>query len=315
MKSYLYKLPLLFFSVLLLATSCKKEYESVEEIDTKNISDYISKSNLNYTKNDSLNIWYSVVKPGAGADLKFSEIVPLVFTVRSLDGRYASVDTFAASNRYGSLGEGVTSNDFLGYFGSEKGYPNALKYAVVNFLKKRGGEIKVIVPSRLAYGVNGGGSIPSNASLEYDIRVVNEKDIINYDDLSLRNFMTSNGLSGFTKIQKGDSIVYYKISDPGTGSSITKDSTISFVFTGRLLNGKIFQQNSESSVFPSLLAQLVPGLQLTIPLIKEGGSLRVLIPSRLAYGIYGSRDDQSGQVMIPPASCLDFDIKVTDVTK
>ncbi|WP_207422319.1 FKBP-type peptidyl-prolyl cis-trans isomerase [Desertivirga brevis] len=315
MKSPLYKLPLLFFSVLVLATSCQKEYESVEEIDTKNISDYISKSNLTYTKNDSLNIWYSVVKPGAGADLKFSEIVPLVFTVRSLDGRYASVDTFASSNRYGSLGEGFTTNDHLGYFGSEKGYPNALKYAVVNFLKKRGGEIKVIVPSRLAYGVNGAGTIPSNASLEYHIRVINEKDIINYDDLSLRNFMTSNGLSGFTKIQKGDSIVYYKISNPGTGSSITRDSTVSTVFTGRFLNGVIFQQNSESEAYTSVLSGVIPGWQLAIPMIKEGGSIRILIPSSLAYGIYGLRDNRTGVVQFPPASCLDFDVQVINVAK
>lgn len=314
MKSHLYKLPLLFFAVLVLATSCKKEYESVEEIDTKNISDYISKSGQTFTKNDSLNIWYSIVKQGAGADLKFSEIVPLVFTVRSLDGRYASVDTFAASNRYGSLGEGFTSNDHLGYFGSEKGYPNALKYAVVNFLKKRGGEIKVIVPSRLAYGVNGAGTIPSNASLEYHIRVINEKDIINYDDLSLRNFMTSNGLSGFTKLQKGDSIVYYKVANPGTGSSITKDSTISMIYTGRLLNGVVFQQNSDSNVYTSVLSGLIPGWQLAIPMIKEGGSLRILIPSRLAYGIYGTRDD-TGRIIFPPASCLDFDVQVTNVTK
>jgi FKBP-type peptidyl-prolyl cis-trans isomerase FkpA len=314
MKSPLYKLPLLFFSVLVLATACKKEYESVEEIDTKNISDYISNSNLTYTRNDSLNIWYSVVKQGAGADLKFSEIVPLVFTVRSLDGRYASVDTFASSNRYGSLGEGFTSNDHLGYFGSEKGYPNALKYAVVNFLKKRGGEIKVIVPSRLAYGVNGAGTIPSNASLEYDIRVINENDIISYDDLSIKKFMTASNLTGFDTVKSGSSIVYYKITTQGTGSNITKDSTISFTYTGRLLNGSVFSENSDASVANNVLSDLIPGWQLAIPKLKEGGSMRIILPSSLAYGLKGSRGS-TGLVTIPPASCLDFDLKVTDVTK
>jgi FKBP-type peptidyl-prolyl cis-trans isomerase len=49
-------------------------------------------------------------------------------------------------------------------------------------------------------------------------------------------------------------------------------------------------------------------------MIKEGGSLRILIPSRLAYGIYGTRDD-TGRIIFPPASCLDFDVQVTNVTK
>ena len=312
MKSKLYNLPLFFIAALLFTASCKKEYESIEEIDTRNIENYLG-NDASFKKLDSLGTRYKVIKPGSGADLKYSEIIPLVFTVRSLDGSYVAADTFAVSNRYGAYGLGYTSNEYLGYFGTEKGYPSVLKTAVVEILKKRGGEIRVIVPSKLAYGRNGYGQIPGNASLDYDIRVINEKEIDSYDDIAIKKYMAANNLSGFDTVKSDKSILYYKIIEAGTGSSISVDSTVTTQYTGKLFNGTVFDQTTDSNTATFVLSSVIPGWQKGIPKIKEGGTIRLLVPSSLAYGLGGSRA-YTGLVSIPPASCLDFQVKVTDVT-
>jgi FKBP-type peptidyl-prolyl cis-trans isomerase FkpA len=54
------------------------------------------------------------------------------------------------------------------------------------------------------------------------------------------------------------------------------------------------------------LGTLIEGWKEGLPYIKKGGSIRLIIPSQLAYGVQGSGT-------IPPFSCLDFDIKVKDV--
>jgi len=319
MKFNLGKSSILLLAVILFA-ACKKEYETIEELDEQNIQAYRAQ-NPGFTEKDTLgsHFYYKITTPGSGGNLQYTEVVPLIFTVKSLDGQYASVDTFAASNRYGAAGGysyygGSVPADYLGYFGKEKGYPEALKIAVKEYLKKRNGEIKVIVPSKQAYGRNGIGTIPGNASLEYTIKVIDETKIDAYNDQSIKKYMTANNLTGFSTVQDvaNGPILYYKVENAGSGSDIAVDSTISVEYTGKLFNGSIFDQAKEGSPATFVLKDVIPGWQKGIIKIKEGGTIRLLIPSSLAYGISGSRDAY-GAITIPTASCLDFTVKVTNV--
>ncbi len=316
MKLRLYKLSIALLSgAFFLTTACKKEYASIEEVDQRNIDAYIQQNNLSGKLKDTLGFYYQVITPGNGDLLKYDSIVPVIFTVRSLDGRYSSVDTFAASNRYGTAGvgtyyAGAVASDYLGYFGAEKGFPNVLKKGVKEILKRSGGEIRMIVPSRLAYGVSGYKDIPGNACLDYSIKVINGSKINEYDQLSIQKHISANSLSGFQKTSDG---IWYKILNQGSGSSITVDSTVTVKYTGKLFNGEVFDQTPGDNTSQFVLSGLIPGWQKGIPLVKEGGKIRLLIPSTLAYGFRGSREQSYGTVTIPTASCLDFEIEVTDV--
>lgn len=290
--------------VAVALVACDKDYPSIVELDGQSIQDYMAKNNLNMTKytfNDTSEFFYQVVTPGSGPDLKYSDQTPVLWTVRSLDGRYVSTDTFAVSQRYGASGQ------FLGYLEPKRGYPEPLRIGVVELLKKRGGKIRLIIPSRFAYGRNGRGDIPGNASLDYTLSVLDTNDIASYDEMSIQKFMQANNLTGFTRTANG---MYYKVNEPGTGSPITVDSTVTAEYTGRLLNGSIFDKSQNVSF---TLTNVIKGWQQGVPLIKQGGSIRLIIPSKLAYGFAGS--GTSGFISIPTASCLDFDVKVTDVTK
>lgn len=290
MKKFLkYTLPgLLLLSII---AACEKEYEPIEVIDTRNVTAYIQKNNLNVTEYQDTGIYYEVINPGTGEDLEYSDQVPMILTIRSLDGKYAAVDTFSTASRY---------YNYLGYFN-----PEGVRVGVKEVLKKRMGTLRMIIPSRLAFGRNGAGDIPGNASLDITIRVLDKDKMAEYDDLSIQKYMQTNNLTGFTKTSSG---LYYKIDDPGTGSPITIDSTVLAEYNGKLLNGYVFDKAVAGSPATFSVSGVVKGWQEGIPLIKEGGSIQLILPSALGYGMAGSSP-------IPAFSCLYFTVKVTEVKK
>ncbi|MEZ5034358.1 MAG: FKBP-type peptidyl-prolyl cis-trans isomerase [Chitinophagaceae bacterium] len=99
--------------------------------------------------------------------------------------------------------------------------------------------------------------------------------------------------------------VYYQITDPGIGDHPTPNSVVSVNYVGKYLNGNIFDQSSGSpAVFP--LSNAIHGWQLVLPLLKKGGSMKVIIPSSLAYGCTGYQG-------IPADAILYFEITLVDV--
>jgi len=103
-----------------------------------------------------------------------------------------------------------------------------------------------------------------------------------------------------------ESSVYYHIVKQGSGKPIKVTDTVTVHYKGSLLSdGSIFDQTKEKpATFP--LNRLIKGWQLAVPKINVGGSIKVIIPSGLAYGIRSRSKD------IPANSVLVFDIEVLD---
>jgi len=278
------------FLVLTILFSCQKEYETIDVIDDRNIKEYIQLNKINMQEYQGTGIYYQVVSPGTGSEVQYSDKMPALITMRSLDGKYVSVDTFNIANRY---------YNFLGYYN-----PEPIRIGVKEVLKKSNGTIRMLIPSRLAFGRNGSGSIPGNASLDVTVRALDISKIVQYEDFTIKKYLESNSLTGFTKTTTG---LYYKIGQPGTGSPITIDSTIVANYTGKLLNGTLFDRALAGSEATFKLNSLVNGWRQGIPFIKEGGSIRLIVPSTLGYGLEGSSPS------IPAFSVLDFEVTVTDV--
>lgn len=284
-----YALPgLLLISIIV---ACEKEYESIEVIDDRNVSAYIQANKLNMVEYEDSGIYYEIINPGTGADVEYSDQLPLIFTIRSLDGQYSSLDTFSNSNRY---------YNYLGYFN-----PEGVRVGIKEVLKKKSGTIRMIIPSRSAFGRNGAGSIPGNASLDLTVKVLDKSKLPAYEDFTIQKYMSANSLTGFTKTASG---LYYKIDVPGTGSPIALDSTVKAEYEGKLLNGTVFDKTATGSPASFLLSEVVKGWQEAIPLIKEGGTIRMILPSSLGYGLEGNTG-------IPAFSALYFSVKITEVTK
>jgi len=117
----------------------------------------------------------------------------------------------------------------------------------------------------------------------------------------MQNFATTNGLT----VQTHSSGLLYQIVNPGSGLTPTLTSRVSVRYTGKLMNGSIFDSNTGVPV-QFLLNQVIAGWQLGLPLIKKGGTIRLIIPSSLAYGCNASGP-------IPGDAVLYFEIELVDV--
>lgn len=111
------------------------------------------------------------------------------------------------------------------------------------------------------------------------------------------------------KEQKADTTgsrngVYYQILKEGTGQFVAATDTVTVFYKGSLLSdGSVFDQTRDQpATFP--LSRLIKGWQLALPACKVGGTIRIIIPSGLAYTI------RSRSNAIPPNSVLVFDIEV-----
>ncbi|MGZ8552958.1 MAG: FKBP-type peptidyl-prolyl cis-trans isomerase [Chitinophagaceae bacterium] len=119
-------------------------------------------------------------------------------------------------------------------------------------------------------------------------------------------YATANGLN--TTVHPSG--LYYEIIDPGSGAAAAANSKISIIYSGKLLSGYMFDEQTtpnNTSYNPAWsLTDLIEGWQIGIPLIKKGGHIKLIIPSALAYGC-------EGKGVVPGDAVLFFDIKLVDV--
>ncbi|MVN21686.1 FKBP-type peptidyl-prolyl cis-trans isomerase [Mucilaginibacter arboris] len=294
-----------FLSVLVLAMfSCKKDYENIVSFDTQSIQNYISANNLTMSQGDS-GIYYQIIKPGTtGNSLTDTDQIFYAFTVKTLDGKFVSTDTVL--NRVSNY-VGVTSTTL----------PYGLQFGIKKYLQKRNGVIRLIIPSKQAYGVNGYKSsdavinIPGNESLDYTVYLYNVKNQLAYDTIQIRNYIKKNNLTGFAKSPSG---LYYKIVDPGSGvDAVYSTSTVTITYTKRLLlSGTVIESKSLDA---AALSTYISGWQEGLQYLNSGGKIRLLIPSGLAYGsAAASTTPDTRNYNVPPNSIMDFDVNVTAVT-
>lgn len=117
------------------------------------------------------------------------------------------------------------------------------------------------------------------------------------DDAAIQTYIAANNITA-TKDPSG---VYYQVITPGTGAYPNANSLITVNYTGKLLNGTVFDSGNLPS---TALNTLVKGWQYGIPHINTGGRILLLIPSALGYG-------NSAQGSIPANSVLIFTIDLT----
>jgi FKBP-type peptidyl-prolyl cis-trans isomerase len=112
---------------------------------------------------------------------------------------------------------------------------------------------------------------------------------------------------------------YVEIIKPGTGPNIDTSVVVKTNYTGRTMDGVMFDSNTDPSkghVEPynvnmtndvTLGGAVIKGWTDGMPMLNKGAVAKFYIPSTLAYGKRGSGSD------IKPNSILIFDIEVVDI--
>lgn len=102
----------------------------------------------------------------------------------------------------------------------------------------------------------------------------------------------------------------------GTGLEATPGATVSVLYVGQLADGTVFDSsaahNNEPLTFVLGAEGMIPGFQIGVNGMKEGGERLMAIPAPLGYGDQEVKD-ASGKVIIPANSQLVFDVRLVKV--
>lgn len=112
------------------------------------------------------------------------------------------------------------------------------------------------------------------------------------------------------EVKETASGLQYVVEKEGTGAQPTSEDEVTVHYTGKLLDGTVFDSSvnrGEPATFP--LNRVIPGWTEGVQLMKEGAKYTFFIPSDLAYGAQGIPN------AIPPHSTLIFDVELIKVNK
>ncbi|MDA0244303.1 MAG: FKBP-type peptidyl-prolyl cis-trans isomerase [Chloroflexi bacterium] len=161
-------------------------------------------------------------------------------------------------------------------------YGDELMLAGVNeavALMQVGDKASVIIPPALGLGAEGGGTIPPNATLIFDMELVSIPRV------------------EVTEMEPGDG----ELPQPG--------STLVVNYVGTLEDGTEFDSSysrNQPFEFTLGLGQVIPGWEIGMAQIRPGGKSRLVIPSELGYG----NQEIPG---IPANSTLIFEVELLEV--
>ncbi|MDO9255163.1 MAG: FKBP-type peptidyl-prolyl cis-trans isomerase [Bacteroidales bacterium] len=317
---------MLFFDVKLLNIESvearqKAEKDKAEKFKSKEpgkIQVYIAKNKVTVAPTAS-GIYIIVQNPGAGRMIVNGDFVKINLTVSSIEG----------TKIFSTLDQNKPITFEYGKPFDTKGFDEAIG------LMKLGSKATVVVPSSMGFGEKGrkdsGGQdiISPYSPVVYDIEIleiktkseneeaIKQEEAIKNETANLalfnepsliKQYIEANNITA-TPTSSG---LYYIERVKGIGPKASTGKKVKVHYTGKLLNGKIFDSSLDrkpSTPFEFTLGQgqVIPGWDEGISMMSAGGKATLILPSKLAYGERGAGND------IPAYTPLIFDVELINV--
>ena len=133
-------------------------------VDDKILQDYFAKNNIKAQKTAS-GLYYTIAKPGSGAQITKGQSASMMYTGKTLDGKAfdSNVDSTIGHHGVAPLTFTVGANQMIP--GVDEGIA----------LLKKGAKATLYLPSPLGYGPANQGAIGPNSILIFDVEVVDVK--------------------------------------------------------------------------------------------------------------------------------------------
>jgi len=132
-----------------------------------------------------------------------------------------------------------------------------------------------------------------------------KQGVVNQEKSKL--FLEENGKKeGIKQLASG---LQYKVLTAGTGVSPKAEDTVSVHYTGKLVDGTVFDSSVERGEPATFgVGQVIPGWRQALQEMKVGDKWMLYIPPLLAYGAQGTPG-------IGPNEVLIFEVELLDIAK
>ncbi len=245
------------------------------------------------------------------------------------DGASPTVDDFVTVHYRGRFVGGDVFDSSI-----ERGEPATLPagrlipgFTEALTLMQVGDTWEVTIPANLAYGENGagGGVIPGNSTLIFDLELIDVMTAKQADELENQRraeaeaeaaafrdeqlaFLEQN--TGKDGVQTTESGLQYRVIEAGEGALPTEAATVTVHYSGKLTNGEEFDSSYRRGEPASFgLGQVIRGWTEGLQLMNTGAKYEFYIPYDLGYGERGSGGG------IPPYATLIFVVELISFTE
>jgi FKBP-type peptidyl-prolyl cis-trans isomerase len=295
------------WAVLLVAlmgaslASCSKDDAAPADYsatDDALIKKYLADNNITTAVKQPSGVYYVPIVTNATAPLATTgKVVSILYTNQLLNGTVFD----ATSQRNNNPFNFILGVNRIQVAGIEQGLA----------LMHKGDKATLLIPSGLAYGPSGAGNaVPANSVIRSDVELTDiNSDFTVPDDNIIKKYLADNNIT--TAVKQASGLYYVPGKVVPTGTPAVRNSTVSVLYTGRLMDGTIFDASARNNNLPISFVlgrgQVIPGWDEGIALMRKGETGQLLIPSALAYGTSGAG------TAIAPNTVLRFEVEVTDV--
>lgn len=283
------------------------------------IQTFITKNKVTVTPSAS-GIYVISLNPGSGRNIAKADFVKINLTVSSIDGKKI----------FSTLDQNQPITFEYGKPFDTKGFEEAVA------TMKKGSKATVVVPSAMGFGeqgkkdMNGQDIIAPYSPVVYDIEVLDLKTKAE-NDKAIKDEEAAKKKAAADAETKEPSLIQQYIKDnkitakptasglyyiekvAGKGAKAKAGNKVKVHYTGKLLNGKVFDSSLERKPvtpfeFTIGQGQVIPGWDQGISMMSAGGKATLVIPSKLGYGAQGAGND------IPAHSPLVFDVELISIS-
>ena len=290
-------------ATIILTTCTKDNSEELKEQEMKLLQQYLVDHNITQQPTAS-GLYYIPIEEGTGISPDEGTYIEIHYVGELIDGT-----VFTTSYEQTADAQGIYDEEFL--YGPAKLHLGYIGLQGLNEgiqLMKVGGKAKLILPSSLALGGNASGSVPAYSTVIYTIELLAAyDDPEEYEQSKIWAYMKEGA---FENVDSTESGLYHIVESPGTGDLFVDGDGVKVFYTGKFLDGRIFDSNVGDEVLSFTLPgpYLIEGWNEGVKLMRNGEKGRLIIPYYLGYGEEG-RYDQYGRVVIPPFSTLVFEME------
>lgn len=131
------------------------------------------------------------------------------------------------------------------------------------------------------------------------------------DERSIADYLSKNNIT-----DAKDTLGYhYQIINKGTGAAVLNSDSVYYTYDFKHANGTSFLKSADYQIPSTFLGytdrfsfKTIPAVRLTLSKLKKGGSARIILPSKLAFGKNGQSvlGVESNEIIIVEVSLLPY---------